>query len=1061
MKRTLLFIAFVLTSLTMSAQGDLTVGDIQNSGCLNKTQEEKIPTIVLTKEGSVLSVQLLNYESYTATTDFNVTSSISNDDPCSVTISVTPVIPEGAQVEWEWVCLFNVSFTIHDFELNRFYLDCWWCKGLIELKDGEPMMLEKKVEDVTIDGISFSLLKALHKAMLVDWTTTEEDLHIPSKVNYENEDYTVTCISKDAFWNANQATKITVPKTVRSMNLFSDNAIYANPFRECKSLKWIEVEDGCPLFSSIDGVLFAENKTMLLGYPIASTRTTYTVPKGVTKIRSGAFHHNKYLRKLMIREEVTDLGWHLFSDTQSLEELYIRGIIDPSCMSDLFGGMDTKVAVYVQQSEVEKYKAVYKGPVSPLPWAQDDSDYLPFVELGKQWHVTNTDSYPYNRLYCFSMHKEVERNGKTYVHTCYADDEQDNHYHELLREENKRVYKYNEWEEKEYLVYDFSLKEGDTFTYELMTHYPVEWKVLKQGWLEDGPDIVSSCTSNPDGTLDIKYRKLRTWTVGPKNEESGEYNEMATWVECVGALKGMFAQYSTGGSYRLAYVERAEEMGAYWENNIYLPFSFYYDNYLFEGTRVHGCNLPTGKAELSEDSNHQLTYELEGDRLHVYGKVLTHGGPNNYAYFFEETTDDNSVRKLHFNIIEIEPLPDPKPGSDGMLLHATDFYVPGFDPNLNYYVIDNRGVEHPVINKTPQMAYRPFVEDDKVWAVKVFDDGMPTRQWIDYYYFDGDTIVNGLNAKRMLVASEQDTSGKYVGAWYEQDKKVYFAYDQQQQFELLYDFTLSTGDTTYEDEYMMYVVNKMSGGIPGFKGTYYVFLHNGDVMNRWLEGVGSESYPYINTMIGLVGRTGVLLVCKVGDEIIYYNSEEEDPYSMGAKKHRFDFTHTIKTKPKAPSKREKSDARINSSEREVARPKVKTRGEEEEQSLYGEYNNLLLGINLEPLDEAYLVRITNESGQVVYEKDVNAGSIVGLNIDISAFAKGRYTVTMENSSEVFTGEFETITTGIQELINEKETKNFNSSTLQFFNSIYNLQGQRLNTLQKGLNIVNGRKVLVK
>ncbi|MBR4363913.1 MAG: leucine-rich repeat protein [Prevotella sp.] len=347
--------------------------------------------------------------------------------------------------------------------------------------------------------------------------------------------------------------------------------------------------------------------------------------------------------------------------------------------------------------------------------------------------------------------------------------------------------------------------------------------------------------------------------------------------------------------------------------------------------------------------------------------------------------------------------------------------------------------------------YRPFIEDGKVWAVKVFADGMPTRQWIDYYYFDGDTIVNGHIAKRMLVASEQDTSGKYVGAWYEQDKKVYFAYDQQQ-FELLYDFTLSSGDTIYEDEYMMYVVNKMSGGIPGFKGMYYVFLYNSDVMNRWLEGVGSESYPYINTMWGLVGRTGVLLVCKVGDEIIYYNSEEEDPYSMEAKKHRFDFTHTIKTKPKAPSKREKSDARINSSEREVARPKVKARTREDNaETLYGEYNNLLLGINLEPLDEAYLVRITNESDQVVYEKTINAGSIVGLNIDISAFAKGRYTVTMENSSEVFTGEFETNTTGIQELKN---------SRIEGLKSIYNLQGQRLNRLQKGLNIVNGRKVFV-
>ena len=240
------------------------------------------------------------------------------------------------------------------------------------------------------------------------------------------------------------------------------------------------------------------------------------------------------------------------------------------------------------------------------------------------------------------------------------------------------------------------------------------------------------------------------------------------------------------------------------------------------------------------------------------------------------------------------------------------------------------------------------------------------------------------------------------------------------------------------------------------------YINYTPIVERWLEGVGSEYYPWLNLRARWAGAAVALLVCKAGDEIIYYNSEEEDPFSMGAKKHRFDFTHTIKTKPKAPSKREKSDARINSSEREVARPKVKARTREDDaEALYGEYNNQLLDIRLNPLDDTYLVRITNESDQVVYEKTINAGSIVGLNIDISAFAKGRYTVTMENSSEVFTGEFETITTGIQELINEEETKNFNSSTLQFFNSIYNLQGQRLNRLQKGLNIVNGRKVFVK
>ena len=171
--------------------------------------------------------------------------------------------------------------------------------------------------------------------------------------------------------------------------------------------------------------------------------------------------------------------------------------------------------------------------------------------------------------------------------------------------------------------------------------------------------------------------------------------------------------------------------------------------------------------------------------------------------------------------------------------------------------------------------------------------------------------------------------------------------------------------------------------------------------------------------------------CTVGDEIIYLNDEYEDgatPKEMEARKQRFDFAHTIKTKPKAPMRREG------------------------EMALYGEYSQQQLAINLNPLDDAYLVRITDETGKDVYQKAINAGSIVGLNIDISAYEKGRYTVTVENSNESFTGEFEAQTTGIEAI-------SYQPSAVR--HHIYNLQGQRISTLQKGLNIVNGQKIYVK
>ena len=688
--------------------------------------------------------------------------------------------------------------------------------------------------------------------------------------------------------------------------------------------------------------------------------------------------------------------------------------------------------------------------VWPEKETTDDSDYLPFVEMGKLWNVVIPYGEPYygGSISGFQMIEEVERDGKAYAHTqrnLYAECEVQEA--GLFREENRRVYKYNETTGRDIMMYDFSLKEGDTFTYEFGYDQPVNCKVLKEGWLEDGPDIISSSTSNPDGTLDIKYRKLRTWTIGRENE-SGEYEEIATWVECIGALENVFGLIDNGlikFENSLAYVRRkGVEVGD--GKNDYLPFSFY-------SISMHGCNLPTGESnEEYDDELHHLTYEMEGDRLHIYGDVYTQCGPNNYAYFYEMPpeyynmpTDDPSVRIIELLLWEVAPV------ADCMAHHHTDFYVTGFDPNLNYYVSDNNGEIHPVIKKTPQMIYRPMIEDDKVWKVGALNSGNPV-QLVDYYYFDGDTIINGKICKQMMrqqyinpdypeydAVISQRPSLHYVGAWYEEDKQVYIYDTTNKQFKIMYDFSIEDNDTLQIDDYIVYlyvVGPRLTGGIRGFKGVYRDVRRcegeNSSYSPTWLEGVGSIKSPTKNVYYEDQVPTWILMSCTVGDEVIYLNDEYEDgatPWEMDAKKHRFDFTHTIKTKPQTRS--------------EAA---------EEKQPLYGEYSDQLLDINLDPLDEAYLVRITNESDKVVYEKTINAGNIVALNIDISAYPEGRYTVTIENNGESFTGEFVTQTTGIEENVKTEIIKN---------TSIYNLQGQRLNTLQKGLNIVNGRKVLVK
>ena len=103
-----------------------------------------------------------------------------------------------------------------------------------------------------------------------------------------------------------------------------------------------------------------------------------------------------------------------------------------------------------------------------------------------------------------------------------------------------------------------------------------------------------------------------------------------------------------------------------------------------------------------------------------------------------------------------------------------------------------------------------------------------------------------------------------------------------------------------------------------------------------------------------------------------------------------------------------------------------------------------------------LSRIADETGRAVYEKAINAGSIVGLTIDISDYAKGHYTVTVENRLEAFTGEFEAQTTGISNALRPMKDEGIRN------NHIYDLQGRRLTQKPtKGVYILDGKKVIVK
>lgn len=277
-----------------------------------------IPTIILEKEGNILSVQVLNVESNCATSDFNVKSSVSEGSdglPCTLSIKVAPVTGEELA---DCICHFNVSFTVHNLEQNVFYLDCWWYKGLVELKDGEPLVLEDVYEDVNVDGMNYTLRKAYHHAMLKknEWAG---EVRIPSELSYEGQTFTVTSIDYNAFYNNTNLTKVFFPRTITTMNFGKENMFYMNPFIGCTALESIEVEEGNPALCAVDGVLFNKEKTKLYSFPAADSRTSYTVPEGVTWIESQVFSNNQHLVNVSMPDDVTALGNSAFYGCNNLE----------------------------------------------------------------------------------------------------------------------------------------------------------------------------------------------------------------------------------------------------------------------------------------------------------------------------------------------------------------------------------------------------------------------------------------------------------------------------------------------------------------------------------------------------------------------------------------------------------------------------------------------------------------------------------------------------------------------------------------------------------------------
>ncbi|MGN0633627.1 MAG: leucine-rich repeat protein [Oscillospiraceae bacterium] len=150
----------------------------------------------------------------------------------------------------------------------------------------------------------------------------------------------VTSVGAGAFGICTSLKDITIPNSVRSIGIYafkycrsltsitipdSVTNIGKHAFFYCTSLNNIYVNSKNKYYSSENGVLFNKNKDELVQYPVGNSRTSYSIPNGVTSIGEYAFLSCDSLTKIVIPDSVTSIESSVFDKCTSLTDVYYTG----------------------------------------------------------------------------------------------------------------------------------------------------------------------------------------------------------------------------------------------------------------------------------------------------------------------------------------------------------------------------------------------------------------------------------------------------------------------------------------------------------------------------------------------------------------------------------------------------------------------------------------------------------------------------------------------------------------------------------------------------------------
>ncbi len=150
-----------------------------------------------------------------------------------------------------------------------------------------------------------------------------EAFSLRSYIEYVRLSDSLNCIKSGAFCSCQSLDSIYIPRNVDTIGF--------EAFRETNSLKKIVVDDLNTNYSSLEGVLFNKDQSILIQYP-GSKFGSYIIPNTVNRINDKAFYLHEHITSIEIPGCVSNIGEWCFYHCNMLNEVQLGFGID--CISE-------------------------------------------------------------------------------------------------------------------------------------------------------------------------------------------------------------------------------------------------------------------------------------------------------------------------------------------------------------------------------------------------------------------------------------------------------------------------------------------------------------------------------------------------------------------------------------------------------------------------------------------------------------------------------------------------------------------------------------------------------